>query len=190
MIGDWKVQSVPPIVWSVPLMVWSGIEIVLCINKEGLCRAAYSYFCLLYNSNAEKCRHSAEPFEQTSTIHDSSLAIHMQSYPCGCHILKQEELPTQTGVITPMLTWCYTPSYRDGIPCYAYVCPWKVRLWDFEQSDSHLIQSFQRKLYFESALCASRDPLVTKESYWAKTVDVAVLKSLPNYPNSEINQQG
>ena len=40
-------------------------------------------------------------------------------------IPEREELPTS--VIT-MLTRCYSPSCADGIPCYAFACPRKVRL--------------------------------------------------------------
>lgn len=44
-------------------------------------------------------------------------------------IPEREELPVPTGVIT-MLTRCYSPccELEDGIPCYAYACPRKVRL--------------------------------------------------------------
>lgn len=38
---------------------------------------------------------------------------------------EREELPT--GVVT-MLTRCYSASCADGVPCYAYACPRKVRL--------------------------------------------------------------
>ena len=39
-------------------------------------------------------------------------------------IPEREELPT--GVIT-MLTRCYSPSCGEGIPCYSFACPRKVR---------------------------------------------------------------
>ena len=42
-------------------------------------------------------------------------------------IPEREERRAPTGVIT-MLTRCYSPSCGDGIPCYAYACPRKVRL--------------------------------------------------------------
>ena len=63
---------------------------------------------------------------------------------------------------TPMLTWVYSPSCGDVIPCYAYACPRKVRLWDFEQSDSHLIQSFHLTIFWVRILCKQRPPLSRK----------------------------
>ena len=39
-------------------------------------------------------------------------------------IPEREELPT--GVNT-VLTRCYSPSCGEGVPCYSYTCPRKVR---------------------------------------------------------------
>jgi hypothetical protein len=41
----------------------------------------------------------------------------------------REELPT---AVVTMLTKCYSPSCGEGLPCYSYSCPSKVRMkWNF-----------------------------------------------------------
>ncbi|KDR80795.1 hypothetical protein GALMADRAFT_60733 [Galerina marginata CBS 339.88] len=78
---------------------------------------------------------------------------------------EREELPT--GVIT-MLTRCYAPSCGEGIPCYSYTCPRKG-LFTVEPQVTHV-----------------ESPIVAKDEEWAKSIDDAVISSLPQ---SEINRQ-
>ncbi|KAH9479317.1 Rho1 guanine nucleotide exchange factor 1 [Psilocybe cubensis] len=78
---------------------------------------------------------------------------------------EREELPT--GVIT-MLTRCYSPSCGDGIPCYSYTCPRKGNY-------AYDIPAAQPEV-----------PVVVREEEWSKSIDPAVIKSLPA---SEISRQ-
>lgn len=65
---------------------------------------------------------------------------------------EREELPT--GVVT-MLTACYSPSCGDGVACYSYSCPRRVRY----SSCSHFITSIvlvTGKLYGRTIASADR----------------------------------